>query len=185
MLAQLKEKKGRYNRFFIRCLWLLWPSMVGCEIPVISWLQWSIRATHGTPRRRRCCRGLFIYCIYYLRLFLVEWIRLREGEEEECVRNAVHSRIVASVVAQKGSSTQKEKCRESSLRWSKVRSIETKLKFQFDCSSRAFFISAKKNPPQLSAKITRGKKCDSVNNTIRSSEGRVVLLLPHHIQRCK
>ena len=79
-----------------------------------------------------------IYLLYLLSpslslsLFLVEWIRLREGEEEECVRNAVHSRIVASVVAQKGSSTQKEKCRDSSLRWSKVRSIETKLKFQFE-----------------------------------------------------
>ena len=36
-----------------------------------------------------------------LSLFLVEWIRLRE-EEEECVRNVVHSRIVANIVAQKG-----------------------------------------------------------------------------------
>ena len=102
-----------------------------------------------------------IYLLYLLSpalsLFLVEWIRLREGEEEECVRNAVHSRIVASVVAQKGSSTQKEKCRESSLRWSKVRSIETKLKFQFDCSSRAFFISAKKTRRNCQQKSHEGK----------------------------
>ena len=44
-----------------------------------------------------------IYLLYLLSpaLFLVEWIRLRE-EEEECVRNVVHSRIVANIVAQKG-----------------------------------------------------------------------------------
>ena len=80
-------------------------------------------------------------------------------------------------------STQKKKCRGNSLGGGQ-RSARSRQSSSFvSIVRRGHFYLCEKNSPHMSAKITRGKKCDWVNNTIRGKQGLLVVLLLLHVQR--
>ena len=89
-------------------------SMVGCKVPVISWLaavHWAFEEWHMALWWR--CRGLFIYCIYYL-LPLFSWSGLGLVRESGGRKNAWEMwstlALLQTLSHKRGTWTQKEKC---------------------------------------------------------------------------